>query len=324
MKDEFVRLIKHMAPGSDDTIILLGDYIDRGPDAKGVVDFILALREKMKVICLLGNHEQMFIEFFQNKNTVYARSFIMNGGGATLQSYCTSPGKYDIPQSHSQFFLSLLPFYENENYFFVHAGVPDLPLDTIKKNISLHINDILWLREDFICSAYKWEKTIVHGHSPVLSPTIVPGRINLDTGSVFGGQLSALCLDTMEIITCPTVKKITAFFFKDSRPPRRAYRFAGEISVDLLINGQRITGKTINYNELGVLMYTTNADGDTPAAGVPILKKGEIVNGTIGPKETGHIPFKAKVVRIEEKPTGNLYGLEFISLSPVGLPGKSR
>lgn len=179
----------------DDTIVFLGDYIDRGPDARGVVDFILSIKKTMNnVICLLGNHEQLFLDYSLKK--INRKIFLNNGGMSTLLSYgftgTRSGKKMNFPESHLQFFNSLYPYYETDDYIFVHAGLlPGTPLE------QQDIDDLLWIRDEFTASAYDFGKIVVFGHTPLSAPLVDVNKIGLDTGAVYGGKLT--CVELPEI-----------------------------------------------------------------------------------------------------------------------------
>ena len=182
----------------NDTLVFIGDYIDRGPDSKGVVDFVLELRESInQVICLLGNHEQMFLDYLHDKN-FNKEIFLVNGGGNTISSYGvieTSEGiKVDVPESHMQFFTSLLPYYETDDYIFVHAGLrPNIPLE------KQSIEDLIWIRHEFINSSYDFGKIVIFGHTLFSQPLIEPNKIGIDTGAVYGGKLTCIQLPEVKI-----------------------------------------------------------------------------------------------------------------------------
>jgi len=182
----------------NDTLVFIGDYIDRGPDPKGVVDFVLDLRKSInRVICLLGNHEQMFLDYLRDES-FNKEIFLVNGGGNTISSYGvieTSEGiKVDVPESHMQFFTSLLPYYQTDDYIFVHAGLrPNIPLE------KQSIEDLIWIRYEFINSSYDFGKTVIFGHTPLSQPFIDFNKIGIDTGAVYGGKLTCIQLPEVKI-----------------------------------------------------------------------------------------------------------------------------
>jgi serine/threonine protein phosphatase 1 len=184
---------------TEDTLVFVGDYIDRGPDPKRVIDTILELRKVIdNVICLRGNHEQMFLDYYlENKEEDL---FISNGGITTLISYGFHGSSVKetmvIPESHMDFLMTLKPYYETDDFIFVHAGLrPGIPLE--RQNVS----DLLWLRYDFINSRYDFGKTVVFGHTPLSydMPFIKKNKICVDTGAVFGGKLTCVEMTSMKI-----------------------------------------------------------------------------------------------------------------------------
>jgi serine/threonine protein phosphatase 1 len=182
----------------EDTLIFLGDYIDRGPDSREVVDFILELKKKLKnVICLLGNHEQVFLNFFFYH--IDTDLFYFNGGETTIASYglvkTAEEEKINVPETHLEFFRSLLPYYETEDYIFVHAGLrPDIALE------KQDINDLIWIRYEFVRSTCDFGKIVVFGHTSLPEPLIQPNKIGIDTGAVYGGRLTCVVLPETKII----------------------------------------------------------------------------------------------------------------------------
>ena len=173
---------------ASDRLIFIGDYIDRGENSKGVIDFILKLKEDSTFIqCLIGNHEQMFIDYLSG---VDSQSSLLNGGLTTLRSYeGIRRGKDDplIPPSHLDFFSSLLTMIELEHYYIVHAGFqPHIEIE------DQSLNDMIWIREEFIYSDYDFGKLVIFGHTPFNSPLIMKNKIGIDTGAVFGNYLTCL------------------------------------------------------------------------------------------------------------------------------------
>lgn len=124
-------LLDCVAPGKDDTLVFLGDYVDRGPNARGVVERVMRLAREYRIITLLGNHEQMMQEALAGGEK--QRAWLMYGGESTLRSY--SPlgdgGKLsDMPEDHWVFMRRCIDFYETPTHFFVHANAyPELPLN---------------------------------------------------------------------------------------------------------------------------------------------------------------------------------------------------
>jgi serine/threonine protein phosphatase 1 len=124
-------LLGIVQPSADDLVVALGDYVDRGPDSRGVLDRLLELRAKTRLVTLCGNHEQMMLE--ARVDPMVRESWLMYGGDATLESYATDdrPAELsEVPQQHWEFLEQCRDWYETERHFFVHAGAaPDLPLD---------------------------------------------------------------------------------------------------------------------------------------------------------------------------------------------------
>ena len=121
------RLWEFVAPTPDDHVVFLGDYIDRGPDSKGVIDFVIEKQATFHVTCLTGNHEEKFF-LAHIDHTELAHWLDAWGGGATLESY--GPGGFeDVPEAHWEFLRQNLPYLETDTEIFVHANLePDLPL----------------------------------------------------------------------------------------------------------------------------------------------------------------------------------------------------
>ncbi|KQC06990.1 MAG: metallophosphatase [Smithella sp. SDB] len=185
--------------GRNDTLIFIGDFIDRGRFSKEVIDYILRLQSKYKkMICLLGNHERMFLNYLEG---VDEDMYLVNGGINTLHSYGISlyddikKRKSKIPADHQSFFQSLLPYYEKGKYIFVHAGLnPDVPL------AEQGMYDLLWVRYEFIESKKDMGKIVIFGHTPVgEKPLIRKNKIGIDTGVVYGGKLTCIELPDLKI-----------------------------------------------------------------------------------------------------------------------------
>ncbi len=196
--NQLQKLIKNLAIDQQcDTLVFIGDYIDRGSSVKEVVDYVIGLRNEYKnIVCLMGNHEQMLLNYLTG---IDEEMYLCNGGAATLLSYGISPSsklqtrKTAIPPSHLHFFKSLLPYYETKDNIFVHAGLmPGLPLG------EQTVHDLLWIREEFIHSEYDFGKQVIFGHTPFRSPLMRPNKIGIDTGAVSGGKLT--CVELPQVV----------------------------------------------------------------------------------------------------------------------------
>jgi serine/threonine protein phosphatase 1 len=185
--------------------VYLGDYIDRGPDSRDVIDILATRMVHNHAVCLRGNHEDLMERFLHNPDAL--RSWLALGGTSTLASYgvhtrSNSNAADDLhrqfrrafPRAHELFLKCLRPWICCGDYLFVHAGIrPMVPLD--RQNII----DLLWIRDDFLKSQLDHGKLIVHGHTPVPHPDVRHNRINIDTGAWYTGTLTCLMLEGTSI-----------------------------------------------------------------------------------------------------------------------------
>jgi serine/threonine protein phosphatase 1 len=187
------------------TLIFVGDYVDRGPDSRGVVELLSArLPDEFDAHFLKGNHEQFLLDFLDDPTWLDA--WLRNGGEPTLLSYGVDVGGLErrraeprawreafqeaIPERHLHFLRNLELQYQIGDYVFVHAGVrPGVPLDEQRPT------DLLWIRHEFLRSQEPFGKIVVHGHTPKREPVMRSNRIGIDTGAVFTGCLTALRLE---------------------------------------------------------------------------------------------------------------------------------
>lgn len=183
-----VRRCLQEVAGSSATFVFLGDYIDRGPDSKGVVEFLMDLQQResrLHVVCLAGNHEIMAVAVA--KGLLRKTNWMSFGGAATLHSYGVGQAS-KIPASHLAWMTSLPLRFDDGLRLFVHAGIfPGRRID------QQDAEDLIGIREPFLSSTIDHGRFIVHGHTPTHNrlPELKGNRLNLDTGAVFGGPLTA-------------------------------------------------------------------------------------------------------------------------------------
>lgn len=179
-----------------DKVILLGDYIDRGPQSREVIDYIFDLQIKgYNIVALRGNHEAMLIDAYYNPDITSI--WIQNGGSETLRSFNITSLNYIEPE-YIEFFKGL-PYYHNfEEYLFVHAGFNDGIPDPFSDKYSM-----IWTSNLVYENPLLTNKIIIHGHRPIpveVCKEIVQRKnnvINIDTGCVYShiygyGTLTAI------------------------------------------------------------------------------------------------------------------------------------
>jgi serine/threonine protein phosphatase 1 len=178
---------------SEDFLVFLGDYIDRGAESSEVISHLLELRKRVRnLIFLKGNHEHALLEYARTGDTENLRLLRKMGVEPTLASYGNSPVRslYDLsflPSDHWGFLESLLPYYELGGYLFVHAGVPpgekleDCPQETL-----------FTIRGTFLEQDVTLGKMIVFGHTPFETPFVTHDKIGIDTGAAYGNLLTAV------------------------------------------------------------------------------------------------------------------------------------
>jgi len=189
--------------GRDWCIVHLGDYVDRGPASAGVIDLLANwAAADSRVLALAGNHDLGFLDFLAMPDP--AGLFASYGGVQTAQSYGVTLELNDamgfrssaaaltraVPHSHRDFLGSLSFSVALGDFFFCHAGIrPGIALDAQDRE------DLIWIRGDFHRYRELHPKVIVHGHTPVPEPEVLPNRVNVDTGAYYSNQLSALVID---------------------------------------------------------------------------------------------------------------------------------
>ncbi len=208
LKTLLTHLEKKEALSADDLLVFVGDYIDRGPDSKGVIDALIKVKKKFpETVFLAGNHELMMFAAMANPiNLDVLDNWVKNGGIQTLKSFGVSEDaapelimrKFDdhLSRDHKEFFNLFERYVLFEDYCFVHAGVN--PLRDIKAQLD---QDIFWIRQEFINNIHYLKKTIIFGHTPFEDVFFnLPYKIGIDTGCVFGNSLTCLELKNKRVL----------------------------------------------------------------------------------------------------------------------------
>ncbi len=184
------------------TIVLLGDLIDRGPDSAGVIAAARALARRRRVRALCGNHEEMFLQSFEDIEVL--RHFLRYGGRETILSYPLDTAAWNaaslseaqalmreaIPADDLEFLCGFEDAIVIGDYLFVHAAIaPGVPLE------EQSIGDLRWMREPFLSHEGDHDHVVVHGHTITPEPVIRRNRIGIDTGAYINGRLTALGLE---------------------------------------------------------------------------------------------------------------------------------
>lgn len=189
--------------GQDWRIIHLGDYVDRGPDSAGVLEFLRqAIASDARHLALIGNHDAGMLDFLDHGRG--DGIFANNGGYETALSYGVEIDFADpaqlaaghaalrsaVPAAHIDSIRAMPYYLEFGDFFFCHGGVrPDKPLDAQDPD------DLIWIRKPFLDWPALLPKVIIHGHTPVSSVDVRPHRVDLDTHAWQSGRLSAIVIN---------------------------------------------------------------------------------------------------------------------------------
>ena len=209
-KDKLAQLLEMIAKDAathkrtTKRLVFLGDYIDRGPDSKGVIELLLCkLPKKFEAVFLRGNHENTLLHILNGEKQLIPL-WMQFGGATMLASYGVNPFSarlminpeklvaalnQKLPDAHRHFLRDTIFSYGCGDYLFAHAGVrPNVELDKQSND------DLIWIRDEFLASQQDFGKIIVHGHSISAAPDIRPNRIGIDTGAYATGRLTCLKL----------------------------------------------------------------------------------------------------------------------------------
>lgn len=182
-------------------VVLLGDYVDRGPDSRGVIEFLIDLQRRWPVVCLKGNHEELMIQAIADPGNRRLERWLEYGGEETLHSYGLSRDDdlaSGVPQEHLRWMAGLPRTTGDGHRIYVHAGLmPGTPAHRQKDETCL------WIRERFLQGrASDFEAHVVHGHTPVwdgkpdpAEPELLEHRTNIDTGAFATGVLTVAVFD---------------------------------------------------------------------------------------------------------------------------------
>ncbi|ACF13027.1 metallophosphoesterase [Chloroherpeton thalassium ATCC 35110] len=199
-------LIQKLDLSEKPQLVFLGDYVDRGPNSKGVIDFLIELNDSYPCVFLKGNHEVMMQDYLIG-DCIFD-NWKYNGGTETLASYQEN-GHLSIPSSHLKFLAQCRYTYETDDYVFVHGGLK--PEFSIRENLENGSNEsMVWERTHLSKEAIStehpnWEKTVICGHTPQHSPLLLKRLICIDTGCVYYstrpgfGRLTAIELPSRKI-----------------------------------------------------------------------------------------------------------------------------
>jgi serine/threonine protein phosphatase 1 len=204
--DEFCEMLNLVEYDSrNDQLILVGDYVDRGPNSKEVVDLVKSLVDEHGAIALKGNHDDMFVKHILTDDEQNHSRHLRNGGFATFQSYygldwdlheLDKAKNYILHHyfHHIEFLRDLAYYHETERYIFVHAGIN--PLHEDWKDTSHE--EMIWIRESFFAHPTQTDKKVIFGHTPCIKlhgkedVWFGGDKLGIDGACVFGHQLNCL------------------------------------------------------------------------------------------------------------------------------------
>mgnify|MGYP000058218539 FL=1 len=215
------RLVEEtIGVNKDDKIYFVGDYIDRGPSGKQVLDYLIELKDNgYQVYPLKGNHEEMLINAYLDQSSNNFMLWMMNGAETTFRSYgieshtlLGESSLNELPEEHLSFLRKMPYYYELDDYILVHAGI-----NFAVENPFEDFTSMVWCRDCENDLSASDGRTIIHGHTPVPLEFIqsslkkgIPKDINLDAGCVYKnmvglGNLVALDMETMQLYSTENI-----------------------------------------------------------------------------------------------------------------------
>ena len=211
-REKLAKLIASLPLREGDRFVFMGDYVDRGPDSRGVVELLIEHGRRYPSVFLCGNHESMMLDFLGWQGDAYfgGDAFLANGGDRTLASYGFFGGRgrekgFDLPPGHASFYRGLRLHHQAGDYLFVHAGLGPRGLDSGDVAYALRVSrpeDLLWNRSTADLP-HRLGLTVIYGHTPSRDFAVrwnQPFSIGIDTGAVYGGPLSAIRLPDESIL----------------------------------------------------------------------------------------------------------------------------
>jgi serine/threonine protein phosphatase 1 len=197
----FLALVRGLSIRPEDTVVVLGDAIDRGPGSRQVMERLVQLQHECRLVFILGNHEQMLLEGLENEQM--AQVWLLYGGKSTLISYGGDPR--NIPAAHLDFLRAAPNYWETDSDLFIHANIdPALPLEQQEADL------LRWAHLTGDESPHPTGKRIVCGHTPQRSgvPLTFPGWVCIDTFICGGGWLTCLDVITNEYCQANTIGQL--------------------------------------------------------------------------------------------------------------------
>lgn len=196
-------LLGAIAPTQADTVVLLGDLIDRGPDTCDVLEQVLRLQSRCRVVTIRGNHEEMMLQALNGKGWPM---WIACGGNKVLESYGGDSSR--IPESHRDLLESTVDYWDTASAIFVHANLEsDVPLD------EQHTVCLRWMHLEEEKKPYDRQRRVICGHTPQSTgmPIAMPGWVCIDTDCQRGGWLTCLDVDSNHVVQTNEAGEVREF-----------------------------------------------------------------------------------------------------------------